>query len=188
MSAFRNLTGRRFGRLTVIGFSHMDKTSRWFCRCDCGTEIVVRGAYLTFGKTSACIYCDKRWWKHGHHRRGKSSPTYGSWTAMKSRCYRASSQGFKYYGGRGIGVCDRWRWNFENFLADMGERPSGLTLDRIDNNGNYEPGNCRWVTRAEQNRTKRHGGGGRKGQPAFALGVRLRYETTLNSGASGAVE
>lgn len=87
--------------------------------------------------------------RHGHNRKGKESSTHISWRAMLQRCKTPSHRVFKYYGGRGITVCDRWLV-FENFLADMGERPPGMTLDRERSNGNYEPGNCRWATRKQQ--------------------------------------
>lgn len=91
--------------------------------------------------------------KHGHYVGDKPSPTYSSWHAMMQRCTKPNSISWKRYGGRGIKVCKRWRDSFENFLADMGERPAGKTLDRFPNNdGNYEPGNCRWGTAHEQHR------------------------------------
>jgi len=94
-------------------------------------------------------------YKHGHSlRNGKESPTYQSWRHMKYRCLNPNCSDYKNYGGRGIKVCERWM-DFTNFLADMGEKPEGLTLDRINNDGNYEPGNCRWATWKEQRQNQR---------------------------------
>lgn len=92
--------------------------------------------------------------RHGHARHGKVSGEYWSWLQMLKRCHNPKTFGYADYGGRGITICERWL-RFDNFLADMGSRPKGTSLDRIDNNGNYEPGNCRWATHKEQSRNKR---------------------------------
>jgi hypothetical protein len=167
-----DLTGRRFGRWTVTGYAGRMRmqygnrrvcVSLWQCRCDCGAERTVRRDLLVRGDSVSCG-CYMRAvtslanTTHGHcggvYHDSEASPTYHSWSAMKERCNRTRHPAFQRYGGRGITVCDRWMYSFENFLADMGERPEGLSIDRIDNSKGYEPGNCHWATTKEQGRNR----------------------------------
>ncbi len=133
----------------------------WECMCDCGNLTTVEQAAITYGATKSCGCLQKekarlstiRPGMYGKTHGYTNTPTYRSWNAMNTRCKNPNTDNFKHYGGRGIQVCDRWN-NFENFLNDMGERPDGKTLDRIDVNGNYKPENCRWATYSQQSRNK----------------------------------
>lgn len=154
-----DLTGSTFGRLKVIEFAGTTKQgSLWRCRCECRNETVVLAKKLNNGTTRSCgCWNLDRVQKmgrsnrtHGHIVGGSMSPTYGTWVSMKSRCYNPDYARYERYGGRGITVCKRWLHSFENFLADMGVRPPGTSIDRINPNGNYTPGNCRWATAKEQ--------------------------------------
>lgn len=163
MPRFIDLTGKRFGRLTVIKVSGLDKYKKidWLCSCDCGKETVVSGTSIRRKLTTSCGCYQKEVHKakvttHGHSKVGAKSPEYKCWSSMKRRCDSPRLKCYRNYGGRGIVVCDRWINSFENFLSDMGERPSPKhSIDRIKVNGNYEPSNCKWSTDGEQEINKR---------------------------------
>lgn len=152
------MIGRRFSRLVVIARAGSQNGKRkWLCRCDCGTEKAIREDHLTSkgSRTVSCgCYARERKTTHGH-RSGGWSPTYNTWRAMLARCRQRNSRNWHNYGGRGIRVCETWQDSFAAFLRDMGERPPDRTLDRIDPDGHYEPGNCRWSTSTEQEQNKR---------------------------------
>ncbi len=171
MPAAINIIGQRFGRLFVIATAPCDFTfagralRRSLVICDCGKQFMIRNMKLHAGHTQSCG-CFRRdknaalRLKHGHAciATAKKSRTYASWQAMLDRCYRPGRRSWRYYGGAGITVCDRWRHSFASFLEDMGERPLGTSIDRYPNNrGNYEPGNCRWATPSQQNSNRRRG-------------------------------
>jgi hypothetical protein len=158
-----SIVGRRFGKWLVIGDapSKIYKSStqrRNVCRCDCGIEKQVANQDLLRGHSLGCRKCRRGYGSnkiiHGHARRNNTSRVYFIWCGMISRATNERYRDFKHYGGRGIKVCERWL-KFENFLSDMGEAPAGLSIDRINNDGNYEPENCRWATRQTQNRNCR---------------------------------
>ena len=152
-----DLTGRRFGRLLVTGRAPgAGKNTRWECLCACGTKTVVARPGLVNGRTTSCgcVLRDlllARNTKHGHARRRHMTAEYRSWSLMRRRCTDPQNISFEFYGDRGITVCPRWRESFEAFLEDVGPKPSlRHSIDRINNDGDYEPGNCRWATAKEQ--------------------------------------
>lgn len=150
-----NLVGKRFNRLVVVRRVYSVKRKPiWLCVCDCGGQVTPYGYSLVSGNTQSCgclrlENCTTANTTHGQAQRGMTTNIYRRWQAMLNRCYNPNQGNYKFYGGRGIIVCDRWHV-FENFYADVGDPPLGKTLDRIKNDGNYEPGNCRWATHQEQ--------------------------------------
>ena len=160
MGRIIDIKGQRFGRLTAVQMLGLDQhhKTRWLCRCDCGGETITTITTLRRGSSQSCG-CFQR------ERAGDANRTHGAsrleieyrtWSSMIRRCHNPNTKDFKNYGGRGIKVCPEWRASYPAFLTHVGRRPSpGHSIDRINNDGDYCPGNVRWVTRAEQMRNKR---------------------------------
>lgn len=167
---FIDITGKVFGRLTVLLYSHTRGHCYWNCQCECGNLTVVNSRDLRNGHTKSCGCLSSevtacRNTTHGHHRRDKTTKTYRAWKNMKDRCSNPKNPRYARYGGRRITVCNRWQNSYENFFADIGEAPSPeYSIDRIDNDGHYSCGKCeqcvdsgwptnlRWSTNKEQRR------------------------------------
>lgn len=151
--AVESLIGQRSHRLVVIG-DH-DHPRKILCRCDCGTELAVRKSNFRSGNSKSCGCRAIEVWRTKDVTHGLTNhPLYSIWYEMMQRCGNPNAREYPYYGGRGIAVCERWQ-NVVNFVADLRDRPEGLSLDRVDNNGHYEPGNVRWATRKQQQRNRR---------------------------------
>ena len=152
-----NIAGQKFGRLTVKHMAGIaaNKERTWLCVCDCGNETIAKGYYLRKGvtKSCGCLQTETRI-KHGHTLGKRDTPTYKSWENMMQRCTNPKHHHWHKYGGSGISVCDSWR-TFANFLADMGERPQGTTLDRIEGSNGYSPDNCKWSSIKDQQRNRK---------------------------------
>lgn len=156
MTVALNLRGMRSGKLVAIERKESDSRGsvKWLCQCDCGNQSLVLASNFKKGNSKSCG-CSKYEVRHGHAKKDGETKTYQTWLHMRQRCLNPTNDSFHNYGGRGITICERWQ-NFDNFLEDMGERPEGLTIDRIDNSKGYFKTNCRWADKKTQLRNKRN--------------------------------
>lgn len=169
-----DMTGQRFGQLTVIRQTKQRKHGfvRWLCQCDCGKTKIIMGHSLRSGQSKSCGHTFGVNFRGNNYRRTHGAtrphptPEYYAWVSMLKRCRNPKNSRFHCYGGRGIIVCERWH-RFENFIADMGPRPAAYSIERINNNGNYEPSNCKWIPRRKNVRSKQ-----RKAEPPVVFAVR----------------
>lgn len=181
-----DLLGMRFGRLTVTGDSGIRQghSTVWICMCDCGNFVHIQGNNLRSGHSKSCGCLNSELSSARARRHGMSkTPIWNIWMLMRKRCTDEGDYAYPEYGGRGITVCDRWMESFDNFYEDMGPRPDGLSLERKDVNGNYEPDNCKWADWSEQSRNMRD----RIAMHPVVRGVRLmkKYNPKTNNGRIG---
>lgn len=161
-STAADLSGKRYERLFVTGRAdNIGRRTAWNCKCDCGNSCVVRSEHLNSGRVRSCgcirkEAVSKLKYKHGESRRGNWSLEFRAWCAAKERCYNSNAKHYASYGGRGIRMSENWINDFAAFLSHVGRKPArGMSLDRIDVNGNYEPGNVKWSTAREQRLNQR---------------------------------